>query len=205
MRKSPRYEKRKKDYYYRKAKQKGYRSRASFKLLEIQKKFKIMRRGDKVVDLGAAPGGWLQVASEIIGNQGTVIGIDLKPILPLENLTNVITLVGNAESPLIQTKIIQILKGKADVVLSDMAPDVSGNWNLDHSRQISLAYLALDITTKILKPKGNFVVKVFMGSNSQEFTDSVKQKFEHIKHFRPQATRQQSAEEYLICTGFMGE
>lgn len=202
VRKSPRYEKRKKDYFYRKAKQQGYRSRASYKLLEIQKKFKVLKKGYNVVDLGAAPGGWLQVTSEIVGEKGKVIGIDLKPILPFKNSKNIITITGNAESPLVQKKAIELMGDKADVVLSDMAPDVTGNWTLDHSRQISLATLAFEIAKKILKEDGSFIVKVFMGEESTAFYETLKKEFKTVKHFRPKATRQQSAEEYFVCMGF---
>ncbi len=201
---SDRYSKRKKDFYYRTAKRQGYRSRASFKLKEIQKKYRIFRKGDLAVDLGAAPGGWLQVISEEVGPKGLVVGVDLKPILDFENRPNIITIVGNAESPLVQEKIISLLKEKPDVVVSDMAPNVTGHWDLDHARQISLARTAHSIARNLLKQQGRFLVKVFMGQETEDFLAELKDDFAEVLRFRPKATRKTSAEEYFVCRGYTG-
>jgi 23S rRNA (uridine2552-2'-O)-methyltransferase len=179
------------DYYYHQAKEEGYRSRASFKLKQINEKHNVIKRGDSVVDLGAAPGGWLQVAKQLSG--GKVLGVDLQRIDPIEGVE---TIQGdiNAESTI--KKIIKIVGEKgADVVLCDAAPNLSGNWSYDHARSIELATSALECAKKILKPKGNFAVKVFQGDM---FNDYVR-----VKAYSPQASRSQSAEIYIIGKKFL--
>ena len=191
-----------KDPFYKKAKDKGYRARSSFKLKQIQKKFSIMRRGDLVVDLGAAPGGWSQVASEFVGSNGTVVAVDRLPIREFQN-ENIIRLQLDMQSPKLLDFLSNDIKRNVDVVLSDLAGNVSGNWDLDSDRQLYLASLALSTAKKFLKKDGNFVTKVFRGANLKEFEDEIKDEFEFIKHWRPPATRKTAAEEYIICKSFI--
>lgn len=187
----------KRDFYYNKAKQMGYRSRASFKLQFINKKYNLIKKGDTVVDLGAAPGGWLQVAKEISG--GTVIGVDLQKIEPVEGVE---TIKGDMTSPETQAKIFELVD-EVDAVICDAAPNLSGNWALDHGRSIDLSTVALDVACKLLKNGGNFVVKVFQGDLYDRYVKKVEQHFSMVTTYKSQASRQQSAEIYVIGKGFL--
>ncbi|RLE52218.1 MAG: 23S rRNA (uridine(2552)-2'-O)-methyltransferase [Candidatus Methanomethylicota archaeon] len=190
-----------KDFYYFKAKAEGYRSRAAFKLKQIIKKFKVIRRGDVVVDLGAAPGGWLQVAREAVGSKGFVIGVDLVPITPLP-WKNVKTIELDVTSKNAAEKIRELLpRGSADVLLSDLAPKVSGIWDLDNARQIFLAEKALEIADQVLRAGGNAVIKIFQGSLTDDFLKKVKKSFRIVKLYKPPASRKESAEIYVIAIG----
>jgi len=190
---------RKDEHYYNKAKEEGYRSRASYKLKQIQNKFKIFDNANKVLDLGAAPGGWLQVASEYVDvYEGMVLGVDLKPIDPLFS-ENIVTLVGDVRDLEVQEEVLGFFEGKADVILSDMAPDVIGEWDVDQYRQIHLARIALRICDKLLKPDGWFVVKIFQGGEHTKYIREVKDMFEYVKNFKPAASRKQSAERYVVA------
>lgn len=190
---------RKDEHYYNKAKEEGYRSRASYKLKQIQDKFKIFDKANKVLDLGAAPGGWLQVASEYVDEyEGMVLGVDLNPIEPLYN-ENVVTMVGDLRDPEMQAEILSFFDGKADVILSDMAPDVIGEWDVDQFRQIHLARIALRLCDKLLNEDGWFVVKIFQGGEHTQYIREVKDMFEYVKNFKPPASRKQSAERYLVA------
>ncbi|MHA1868514.1 MAG: RlmE family RNA methyltransferase [Candidatus Heimdallarchaeaceae archaeon] len=185
------------DYFYNKAKKQGYRSRASYKLLQIHEKFHIFKKNQKVVDLGASPGGWTQVASEKVGNNGLVIAIDKAYIPPL-NLKNVDIL----QMDIMNETISEYLKeryGLVDVLLSDCAPNVSGKWSLDHSIQIMLAERAIKIAEDILKDEGWIIVKVFQGEQFTNFVSYSKKVFTTVKLFKPQASRKKSAEIYLIA------
>ncbi len=181
------------DYYYRKAKEKGYRSRAAFKLKQINERFNIIKKGDTVVDLGAAPGGWLQVAHELSG--GKVVGVD---ILPIEEIEGVETIKGDIRLDSTVEKIKDKIKEGADVVICDAAPSLSGNWSYDHARSIDLAESALECARKLLKPDGRFVVKVFQGDMFPDFLNKARDHFVKVQAFSPQATRKQSAEIYVI-------
>jgi len=190
---------RKDEYYYNKAKEEGYRSRASYKLKQIQNKFGIFDEAEKVLDLGAAPGGWLQVASEHVDAfDGRVLGVDLRPIKPLY-AENVATIVGDVRDFEVQEEILNAFEGKADVILSDMAPDVIGEWDVDQFRQIHLARIALRLCDKLLKPDGWFVVKIFQGGEHNKYIREVKDMFEFVKNFKPSASRKQSAERYIVA------
>jgi 23S rRNA (uridine2552-2'-O)-methyltransferase len=189
-------EKRRKDYYYQRAKSEGYRSRASFKLLEIQERYHVIRRGDMVVDLGAAPGGWLQVIHHL---EASAIAVDLQQIAPLEGVTPIR---GDLTSPEIVNKIQEIVDA-VDVVISDAAPNLSGAWSLDHARSINLSACALEIAKYVLKPGGNFVVKVFQGDLFDTFTRDVSAYFRFVKAFNPRASRKQSAETYIIAKRYV--
>jgi 23S rRNA (uridine2552-2'-O)-methyltransferase len=191
------YSEKKKEHFYKEAKRAGYRARSAFKLMQIQDKFKILKEGDIVIDLGAAPGGWSQVAKEIVGENGTVIGIDLSPIKPI---SGIIFLQGDMTQ---KTSLLEILKlidqEKADVVLSDMSPDISGNYSVDHAQSIYLSEKALSTAVSILKQNGNFVCKVFGGEDLQNFILQVKDRFQTVKEYCPDASRKSSSEVYIIA------
>jgi len=196
--------KRKRDYYYRKAKKEDFRSRASFKLLEAVEKFDLIKPGDVVVDLGAAPGGWLQVARKIVGDSGFVLGVDINEIKPV-GFTNVLTIVGDIREPETIRRIKAILPRPADVVLSDVSPNVSGIWELDHARQIELAEISLNIARSTLRIGGNFFVKIFQGSLQAEFLNSVRELFRIVRIVKPKASRKESAEVYVLGMEYKGE
>ena len=195
---------RKHDIYHKKAKELGYRSRAAFKLLEICSRTRLIKPGDAVVDLGTAPGGWLQVASELAGRNGFVVGVDLKAVKDLE-AQNVSTIVGDIQDRSIARKIIESLGGKADVVLSDASPNLTGIWELDQERQISIAYSSAQIAFDVLRTGGSMVLKAFQGSSFDSLLSSLRGAFSSVDLFRPMATRKRSSEIYLVCRGFMPE
>lgn len=185
-----------KDQYRKLAKENMYRSRAVYKLSQINKSHHILKEGMKVVDIGAAPGGWLQITSKITGPHGTTIGIDLKEIEPIPN---VITIVGNIEDKEDINRLINIVKGKADVVLSDLAPNVSGLWEMDQLKQIDLTKKALEFTKMVLKENGCALYKVFQGENTTEFINYLKEFFLKVIITKPDASRKQSSEIYVVC------
>jgi 23S rRNA (uridine2552-2'-O)-methyltransferase len=189
---------RKRDYYYQKAKAENYRSRATYKLSQTAKTYRFIRRGDVVVDLGAAPGGWIQAARKIAGKTGFVLGVDLKPIDPFPQ-EYIRTIVVDFTAPEALQQILDFLPRKADVVLSDASPNISGIWELDNARQIDLAGQALKIALSILRPQGNFFVKVFEGNMLPGFVKQVKKHFEVVKIVKPKASRAKSSEMYLLA------
>lgn len=191
---------RKKEHYYKQAKRAGYRSRSAYKLRQINDKHNIISKNDTVVDLGAAPGGWLQVARDIVGEDGTVLGVDIQPIEPLEG---VILIRGDATKPSILDTIKGDL-GEVDVVLSDMSPNITGHYSMDHARSVALAETALEIAEVILKRDGNFAVKVFQGDMFKEFFETVRGRFRYVKGHSPKASRKSSSEIYIIGKGFLG-
>jgi len=195
---------RKRDQFHRLAKQKGYRSRASFKLFQVTKRYRFIKRGDRVLDLGAAPGGWLQAARKVVGAEGYVLGVDKDPIedLPYQNVTAFVTDV--TQSDVIER--IQSVSGLAfDVVVSDLSPNISGVWEVDHARQMELARTALRIARVILKPAGNMLVKIFQGSELKEFQLEMKSSFSTLRIVKPPASRPESAELYFLGLGFLGQ
>lgn len=190
---------RKRDYYYQKAKKENYRSRAAYKLMQLDERFSIFRVGDTVIELGASPGGWTQVASEKVGQTGHVIAIDIKFIEPIEGVE---ILKGDARSEITKSKVRALmLDGKADIILSDMAPNISGNYNYDHARSIELASMALDYAGHFLRDGGNLVVKVFDGDMAQDFFGKIHKEFRIAKRFAPKATRKTSSEIYMVGKG----
>ena len=189
---------RKSDHYHLKAVEEGYRSRASYKLKQIHNKFGVFDDARYILDLGAAPGGWLQVASELAVDDGLVLGVDLEEIEPLP-AANVITIKGDVRDPDIQAEILESFNGKADVILSDMAPDVIGQWELDQYRQIHLARIALRLADKLLKEDGWFVVKIFQGGEHTHFIRELKDVFVVVKNYKPAASRKGSAERYIVA------
>jgi len=194
------YAEKKREHFYKEAKRVGYRARSAFKLQQIQKKFNLLSKKDVVLDLGAAPGGWSQVAQELVGGQGTVIGIDLLPIKPLEHVTFI---QGDMTKHETLEKIEHFLKGsKVDAVLSDMSPDISGNYSVDQARSIWLCEKALKAAGTFLRPGGHFVCKIFEGEDTKDFIEKVKRRFHIVGVFSPKASRKSSSEIYLIAQSF---
>lgn len=188
----------KREYYYRKAKEEKYRSRASYKLLQVMEKYQFIKLGDVVVDLGAAPGGWMQVARKTVGNKGFVLGIDINPIQPFET-QNFQTILGDIMDSQMIEQIKECLPRQADVVISDVSPNISGIWEVDNARQIDLARRSLEIAISILNPQGNFLGKIFQGEMTEAFVKKVKQYFTFVKSVKPKASRPKSAELYVLA------
>jgi 23S rRNA (uridine2552-2'-O)-methyltransferase len=192
-----------KDAYYRKAKEEGYRSRAAYKLLELNRRFHLIRPGQRIVDLGAAPGGWLQVASRLAGQKGCVIGIDIQPIQSFKE-KNISVLCADIASADSQGIIRELLGSPADCVISDLSPRLSGIHDVDVSRSIQLAQVALKVACSLLKPGGTFLVKTFTGEETAAFAKEIQSHFDSLQRTRPEATRKGSSEIYLIARGFRG-
>ncbi len=191
---------RKRDYYFKKAKQERYRSRAAYKLFQAVGRYRFIRRGDTVVDLGAAPGGWIQAARKIVGNKGFVLGVDLKVIEPFRQ-HYVRTIICDIIAPEAAQQISDMLPGKADVVISDASPNISGVWEVDHARQIDLAQHALQIALDILKPSGDFFTKAFQGDMFDNFVRKVKRHFDFVKVIKPKASKAKSSEMFVLGIG----
>jgi 23S rRNA (uridine2552-2'-O)-methyltransferase len=189
--------KRKRDYYYRLAKEEQYRSRATYKLLESVNRYGFIKPGDVVVDLGAAPGGWMQASRKIVGETGFVLGVDVKSIAPIAN-DNVRSIVGDVSESETAKIINELVPRAADVVLSDVSPNVSGIWELDHARQIDLARKSMLIAVSVLKSEGNFFVKVFQGGLLNDFVFEAKQVFASVRLVKPRASRRESAELFVL-------
>lgn len=188
------------DPYVKKAQEQGYRSRAVFKLLEVQQKDQILRQGITVLDLGAAPGGWSQVAADIVGDQGLVIASD---ILPMDPVPGVRFVQGDFREEPVFSEILAVLGDRrVDLVISDMAPNMSGERSVDQPRAMYLAELALDMARRVLRPGGDFLVKVFQGEGSDAFRNDMKQSFRQLLVRKPDASRARSSEIYLLGRGF---
>lgn len=188
-----------KDHFRRLAKDQGYRARSAYKLIQLNNSYRILKRGNKVVDLGCAPGGWVQVAAKEVGGTGRVVGIDLKPV---EQVAGATLIEGSIEDPVIIGRLPEILGGKADVVLSDLAPNVSGMWEVDHARQISLTMSALGVARQVLRPGGSAIFKVFDGDMLGELRAELSKSFGKVLVSKPTASRQESSELYLVCLDF---
>jgi len=191
----------KRDQYRRLAREEGYKSRAAYKLLENVRKYQLIKRGDVVLDFGAAPGGWLQVASEAAGESGLVVGVDLEPVEL--NVPNVFTIQSDVKSPGLTVKLEKALSRKADVVLSDLSPQVMGTWDLDHYRQIELTLAAAALMGGFLRKGGNAMFKVFDGERFGETRSLLSKQFQKVQITKPKASRKGSAELYLVCFGFL--
>ena len=189
------------DPYVREAKDKGYRSRAAFKLLELDAKFRFLRKGARVLDLGAAPGGWSQVARARIGENGIVVAVD---VLATEPIAGVTAIAADLLEPETLAQIKAALAGPADIVLSDMSAPTTGHRATDHLRTLALFEAALDAAEDILKPGGTFVGKVFQGGASGPLLARLKRDFSSVKHVKPPASRKESVELYLVATGYRG-
>jgi 23S rRNA (uridine2552-2'-O)-methyltransferase len=190
------------DPYVKQSQQDGYRSRASYKLLEMSKKDKLIRPGMTVVDLGAAPGGWTQVAMQLVGDSGTVIASD---ILTMDPIAGVTFIEGDFTEQSVYDEIIMALNGrKADLVISDMAPNMSGNPAIDQPKSMYLVELALDMSRHILKPGGSFLAKVFQGEGFDELLRETRSSFVKVQSRKPGASRSRSREVYQLATGFKG-
>ncbi|RLG60939.1 23S rRNA (uridine(2552)-2'-O)-methyltransferase [Candidatus Geothermarchaeota archaeon] len=193
----------KKDHFYLMAKREGYRSRAVYKLKEINLSYKVLRRGAKVVDLGAAPGGWLQYTAETIGRNGLVIGIDKREISPLP-YGNVKTFQLDVFNEDVEKLILKEAGSKVDVILSDLSPNITGVWEVDVARNVEMCDRVLEIADNVLKRNGRLILKILEGRGSQKIISKLKRKFSFVKLFRPRATRKRSAEIYAVCLGFRG-
>lgn len=182
------------DHYYRRAKEEGYRARSAYKLLQINEKFHIIKRDDSVVDLGAAPGGWLQVAAKLSG--GKIVGVDLESIAAIPG-------VRTFQADITEERTVDLVKealgGDADVVICDAAPNLTGAWDMDHAVSVDLARSALMMAKKLLRPRGNFLVKVFQGDLFQDFLNEVKREFSSVQAHSPLASRKESAETYIVA------
>jgi 23S rRNA (uridine2552-2'-O)-methyltransferase len=192
----------KRDYYYKKAKQEHYRSRAAYKLFQAIKKYGFIEYGDVVVDLGAAPGGWMQAAKKTVGNKGFVLGVDLKPIEPFPQ-HYVRTIVCDMTEEETLQQILELLPRKADAVISDASPNISGVWEVDHARQLDLAQEAMHIASETLRPGGNFFVKVFQGDMLDDFAQKVERHFDYVRVIKPHASRAKSSEMFVLGMHFM--
>lgn len=193
-------QKRKKDFYHRKAREEKFRSRAAYKLIQANQTYKIIKPGASVLDLGSAPGGWLQVASKLAGG-GKVLGVDIKPIEPL-NKENVHFILGDVTNSRLADEILKFFKGKIDVVISDLSPNIIGAWEVDHARQIDLVQHALTIVKLTLREGGSFFTKVFDGPYMKEFFSQVKVCFEDVRIIKPKASRPESSELYFLARKF---
>ncbi|MBO3832027.1 MAG: RlmE family RNA methyltransferase [Candidatus Brockarchaeota archaeon] len=194
---------RKRDPYFILSKKEGYRSRASYKLKQILDKYRVIRTGDIVLDIGCAPGGWLQVASEAVGETGLVIGVDVKEV---ENLgsENIKTIVLDVFDEDFVGKVLKESKSRFDVILSDLSPNMSGIYELDHARQIEMVERVLQLSRDLLKTGGSMVIKVFEGEGSDRVYRRVMRLFRFVKRFKPKASRKGSSEFYLVARFFKG-
>ena len=188
------------DHYVMEAKRLGYRSRACCKLIELQEKDRLIQKGMTVVDLGAAPGGWSQLAAEWVGSKGRVIASD---ILPMDHLPGVEFIEGDFSSEAVYQALQDTLGDtKVDLVICDMAPNISGNSTVDQYQSMALCELALDFASEYLKPEGNFLIKVFQGKGQQEFEKTVRQSFSKVLIRKPKSSRARSKEVYCLGKGF---
>ena len=191
----------KKDHYRKLAHEQGYRSRASYKLKELNKSYRIIGAGHFVLDLGCAPGGWMQVAAKIVGNKGKVMGIDQSYV---EEIPGTFILRASIDDDNLTREIFSFFGEKINAVICDLSPQVTGNWSVDHASQISLNYSAVKIMEQVLEKKGNSLFKVFDGEFSNEFYHYMKKKFLRVKLTKPKASRKPSSELYCICLGYIG-
>ncbi|CAI8776131.1 23S rRNA (uridine(2552)-2'-O)-methyltransferase RlmE [Pseudomonas sp. YuFO20] len=190
------------DPYVKQAQKDGYRSRASYKLLEIQEKYKLIRPGMSVVDLGAAPGGWSQVTSRLIGGQGRLIASD---ILEMDGIPDVTFIQGDFTQDEVLARILEAVgNSQVDLVISDMAPNMSGTPEVDMPKAMFLCELALDLAERILKPGGNFVIKIFQGEGFDVYLKDARKKFDKIQMLKPDSSRGSSREQYMLAWGYRG-
>jgi len=190
------------DPFVKQAQKDGYRSRASYKLLEIQEKDRLIRPGMSVIDLGAAPGGWSQVTSRLIGGQGRLIASD---ILEMDSIPDVTFIQGDFTQDEVLQQILQAVgDSHVDLVISDMAPNMSGTPAVDMPRAMFLCELALDLATRVLRPGGDFLIKIFQGEGFDMYLKDVRSKFDKVQMRKPSSSRDRSREQYLLGKGFKG-
>lgn len=188
------------DAYVQKARKEGYRSRAAYKLLEIDRRDRLLHPGSIVVDLGAAPGGWSQVAAQRVGRKGCVVALDRLPMAPI---AGIVILEGDIDDAESIDKIVGILQGRpVDLVISDMAPNISGMDAIDQPRSIYLAELTRDVALKVLRPGGDMLVKIFQGSGMEAFRDELRRSFQKVMIRKPDSSRARSREIYLLARNF---
>jgi len=195
----------KSDRFYKKAKKEGYRSRSAFKLLQIVNKFEVIKEGDTVVDLGAAPGGWSQVAKGLVGDKGVIISVDLQRIEEIEDVVIIKSDITREEETIKAIKDVVKRRYAVNVVLSDASPKLSGNRSYDHFQSFELSESALNIACALLMKNGNFVAKIFQGVYYNKFYRAVKEKFGYARAYSPEASRKRSAEVYVIGKGYKGK
>lgn len=188
-----------KDHYRKLAREQGYRSRSAYKLIELNKAYRLIGPGFYVLDLGCAPGGWVQVASHLVGNKGKVLGIDSSYV---EDVPGADIIKANIEDESIVAEILEYFKQKVNSVICDLSTNITGNWSVDHAKQISLNYSCAKIMDDVLTYKGNALFKVFDGEFSNEFRDYLKKKFAKVKLTKPKASRKPSSELYFVCLGY---
>jgi 23S rRNA (uridine2552-2'-O)-methyltransferase len=190
------------DPFVKQAQKDGYRSRSAYKLIELNEKDRLIRPGMRVMDLGAAPGGWSQVAGRLVGSKGRVLATD---ILPMDGLTNVDFIQGDFTDEAVVQKILDWLGGeKFDLIISDIAPNISGIASADQARSIYFLELALDTVCKTLKPGATFAAKMFQGSGSDQYLKELRTHFSKVSIRKPAASRKESREVYLVAKGFRG-
>lgn len=189
----------KRDHYRKLAKEQGYRSRATFKILELNNSYRIIGPGFYVVDLGCSPGGWMQAAIKLAGNKGKVVGVDTAY---MDEVSGAYFIKGSVEDLAVADEILEYLGAKANAVICDISPQITGHWSMDHAKQISLNYSCSKIMDKVLAPKGNAVFKVFDGEYSMEFRDYLQKKFVKVHLRKPNASRKPSSELYFVCLGY---
>jgi len=186
------------------AKEEGYRSRAAYKLIQINQKYKLIRAGHRVVDIGSAPGGWLEVASKLVGPEGIVVGVDIVRVKPVGK--NVTILMEDVSSPDFPDKLHEILgKGNADCVLADLSPKLSGIWDMDHFKQIELCHKVLDLLPDSLVRGGSCVMKAFHGDELEPLIKRLRFSFPRVEVSKPEASRNESSEVYLVAMDFNGK
>ncbi|MGY4492343.1 23S rRNA (uridine(2552)-2'-O)-methyltransferase RlmE [Pseudomonas putida] len=191
------------DPYVKKAQKDGYRSRASYKLLEIQEKYRLIRPGMSVIDLGAAPGGWSQVTSRLIGGQGRLIASD---ILEMDSIPDVTFIQGDFTEESVLAQILEAVgNSHVDLVISDMAPNMSGTPEVDMPKAMFLCELALDLAERVLKPGGDFVIKIFQGEGFDQYLKDTRKKFDKVIMLKPDSSRDRSREQYMLGRGYKGE
>lgn len=190
---------RKRDPYYKKAKSEGYRSRAAYKLREINNRIRLIKKGGRVIDLGATPGGWSQVASEIVGSEGIVVAVDL---LPMESIKDVRFIQGDIEDEKILERVIEICP-RYDAVISDASPRLSGNRTLDRGRSLALNWAIMKMASKVLKKNGGLVVKMLQGTEVDELLEEFRDQYHNFDRIKPRSSLKRSIEIYLVFRGFI--
>ena len=190
----------KKDHYRKLAKEQGYRSRSAFKLIELNQKYNLIKSNDNILDFGAAPGGWLQVASKLVMPKGKVIGVDLLPIKPIND--NVTIFQGDIRDEKIINNILNEIGRKVNVILSDIAPNISGIWKIDHNNQIDLTRLIIDRFPELLEKNGGCLLKAFDGPMLKPLENELRKNFTNVKLIKPKVSRNASSELYITCRNF---